>query len=297
MRSLVLALFVVASMARGAHAELRVVTTTEDLASLVREVGGPRVRVQALLKGDVDSLAPRLSPGMVPPLERADLLVVIGSGLEDRWLPSLISRSRNAHLQPGVDGYWDVSAVVDLLEPAPGPPRVGERPDGNPHYWLDPANGRRIAKMIVRKLSSLEPGGASEFKGRYDDFDRRLAEGETRWAEALAPFKGRRLAAWDRTWSYFAARYGLELVAWVEARPGAAVSPDRIPVAVTEIQRAEGKLLLVEPCVDTKLASGIASQAGAHVVLLPASVGGVKAATGYCALFDEIVARLVAALR
>ena len=275
-------LFLAAVVAAApARAGVIVVTTTEDLAAIVREIAGPDVKVRALLGGDKDPIAPRrLTPDMPVALLNADVLMAVGSGLEDRWLPGIVSASRNGIVQPGSRGYLDLSAGIDLLEVpagaavAPG----GDRPDGNPHYWLDPANGHRLAKAIVKKLSTLHAGGAAEFARRAQDFEGRLNEGEARWSLALAPFGGRKLAAYDKTWSYFANHFGLEIL------------------PAERLADADAKILLVEPFVDTKAAGALAAKAGGRVLVLPSSVGGVKAASGYVALFDEIVARLVAAL-
>ena len=66
-------------------------------------------------------------------------------------------------------------------------------PLGNPHYWLDPGNGRRIAKAIARqaRASCARPTRPTSPQ-RYADFDKRLAEAEKRWDAAMAPYKGRR---------------------------------------------------------------------------------------------------------
>jgi ABC-type Zn uptake system ZnuABC Zn-binding protein ZnuA len=290
-----LAVLACAAPARAATS-VNVVTTTEDLAALAGEVGGARLKVKALTHGDKRPSTLRLAPAMMSALQQADLLIVVGSGLEDRWIPGLVSASRNARIQAGVGGYCDVSASVDLLEIPPPPPlpawalvppsteptptaSPAARPNGNPFYWLDPGNGRRIAQAIRKQLTTLDPAGASDYARRYADFDRRLAAGERRWGEALAPFRGVKLGAVDRTWSYFAARFGLEIV----------------PAA--ELRRASARVLLVEPFVDLKPADALAARSGGRPLVLPSSVGGVKAASDYIGLFDEIVARLVAALR
>ena len=63
-------------------------------------------------------------------------------------------------------------------------------PQGNPHYWLDPANGRRIAQTIKDKLSQLAPADRAYFEQRYADFDKRLAAAESRWDATMAPLQG-----------------------------------------------------------------------------------------------------------
>src|SRR6187455_3411771 len=141
-------------------AVVHVVTTTEDLASLTREVGGDKVEVTALAKGYQDPH------------------IAVGRELEIGWLPTLISSARNAKIQPGAPGFLDASLNVKILEIPTGQltRAMGDvHPQGNPHYWLDPGNGRRIAQAIRDRLSQLSPADKASFAQRYDDFDKRLA--------------------------------------------------------------------------------------------------------------------------
>ena len=141
---------------RRPRAALNVVTTTEDLAALTREVGGDRVKVESIARGYQDPHFVEAKPSFILKLAKADLLVVVGRELEIGWLPPLIQQSRNAKIQVGADGYLDASLTARILEIPTGQitRAMGDvHPQGNPHYWLDPDNGRRIAKAILDKLS------------------------------------------------------------------------------------------------------------------------------------------------
>src|SRR6187549_3879670 len=172
-----LMLFTAALVAMAAHpsaAAVRVVATTEDLASLAREVGGDKVTVVALAKGYQDPHFVDPKPSFILEVSRANLLIVIGRELEIGWLPPLINNSRNAKIQPGAAGYLDASTNVRILEIPTGQitRAMGEvHPAGNPHYWLEPGNGRLIAQAIQKKLSELDPADAAYFASRYADFD------------------------------------------------------------------------------------------------------------------------------
>ena len=88
-------------------------------------------------------------PSFILKLHSADLLVAVGRELEIGWLPPLITQSRNAQIQPGGRGYLDASLNVRILDIPTGQitRAMGDvHPQGNPHYWLDPGNGRRIAQ-------------------------------------------------------------------------------------------------------------------------------------------------------
>src|SRR5919109_2670984 len=142
--------------ATDAQAAVKVITSTEDLASIVKEIGGDKVTVESLAKGYQDPHFVEAKPSFILKLHKADLLIAVGRELEIGWLPPLVTQSRNANVQPGADGYLDASLTARILEIPTGQitRAMGDvHPQGNPHYWLDPANGRRIAQAIQQKLS------------------------------------------------------------------------------------------------------------------------------------------------
>jgi ABC-type Zn uptake system ZnuABC Zn-binding protein ZnuA len=284
----------------GLLAALKVVTTTEDLASLVREVGGDRVKVEAIARGYQDPHFVEAKPSFILKLYRSDLLVVVGRELEVGWLPPLVQQSRNARIQRGADGYLDASLDVRILEIPTGQitRAMGDvHPFGNPHYWLDPGNGRRVARVIRDKLSRMSPADAAYFTSRYDDFDRRLGEAEKRWDAMMAPYRGLKVVTYHRSWPNFCERFGLEVVGYVEPRPGIPPSPGHTIDLIAEMKRLGVKLLLVEPYFDLKTPNSIARETGAKVLVMLPSVGGEKEVSDYIKLFDYDLGLLVSAIR
>ena len=282
----------------GAATKANIVTTTEDLAALVREVGGDRVTVEAIARGYQDPHFVEPKPSFLLKLQKADLLIQVGLQLELGWLPPLINQSRNAKIQVGGPGYFDASTTCEILEiPAGQVTRaMGDvHPLGNPHYWLDPENGRRIAKAIQEKLSQMQPADAAYFAQRVADFDRRLKEAEKRWEAQMAPYRGRKVITYHRSWPNFVRRFGLEVVDYVEPKPGIPPTPSHTFELEGLMKRENIKLILVEPYLDLRTPQSIARHAGAEVVVLLPSVGGEKEVTDYFQLFDHDVGVLTAA--
>src|SRR5262249_17180139 len=190
----------------NAFAAINVVTTTQDLESLTREVGGDKVSVESLAKGYQDPHFVEPKPSFILKLHSADLLIAVGRELEIGWLPPLVNQARNARIQPNGDRYLDASLTAKILEIPTGQitRAMGDvHPAGNPHYWLSPDNGRKIAQAIQQKLSSISPGDAAYFASRYADFDKRLADAEKRWTAAMAPYKGLKIVTYHRSWPNF----------------------------------------------------------------------------------------------
>jgi zinc/manganese transport system substrate-binding protein len=170
-------------------------------------------------------------------------------------------------------------------------------PLGNPHYWLDPGNGRRVAQAIQQKLSALSPADAAYFAQRYADFDKRLTEAEKRWDSMMAPYKGLRLVTYHNSWPNFVDRFRLTVVGYVEPRPGIPPSPSHTLELIQAMKRDGIKLILVEPYFDLKTPNAIARETGGKVLVLTPSVGGVEAVKDYIGLFDYDLGLLVEAIK
>ena len=284
----------------NAFAALKVVTTTQDLESLTREVGGDKVTVESLAKGYQDPHFVEAKPSFILKLHSADLLVAVGRELEIGWLPPLINQSRNTRIQPNADRYLDASLTAKILEIPTGQitRAMGDvHPSGNPHYWLSPDNGRRIAQEIQKKLAEISPGDAAYFAQRYADFDRRLAEAEKRWHAAMAPYKGVKVATYHRSWPNFTDAFGLDVIGYVEPKPGIPPSPSHTLELIQEMKRQNVKIIMVEPYFDRKTPDAIARETGAQVIVLAPSVGGTKEVTDYFSLFDYDVNLVVNAIK
>ncbi|MGH9668794.1 MAG: metal ABC transporter substrate-binding protein [Terriglobales bacterium] len=272
-----------------AASKLNIVTTTADLAALTQEVGGDRVNVQAIAKGYQDPHFVEAKPSFLLILQRADLLLSVGLQLELGWLPPLVSQCGNARVQPSASGYLDASQFAEILDIPTGPVSRAQgdvHPTGNPHYWLDPENGRRVARGIANKLAQLRPDDAPYFEQRFQDFSRRLTEAEKRWDVQMQPYRGRKVVTYHRSWPNFTRRFGLQVMGEIEPRPGIPPSP-RHTIELMGMMKREGvKVILVEPYFDLKTPNSIASATGAKVVVLLPSVGGEKEAPDYFKLFD-----------
>ena len=302
MRILAATMMMTAALASAAPAaaQLRVVTTTEDLAALAREVGGDHVTVTALARGYQDPHFVEPKPSFILAVNRADLLIAVGRELEVAWLPTLISSARNARVQPGAPGFLDASQNVRILDIPVGQVTraMGDvHSQGNPHYWLDPNNGRRIAQAIRDRLSQLRPADAAHFAARYAAFDQRLAAAEARWDAAMAPYAGVKVVTYHRSWPNLMERWKLNVIGYVEPRPGIPPSPSHTLQLISEMKAQQVKLIIVEPYFDRKTPQAIAAQVGGVVLDLAPSVGAQPRITDYIGLFDHNIEALSGALR
>lgn len=314
-----LAILFITLMAGQALAEpIRVVSTTELAGSLAKMIGGNQVTVESLVRGDQDPHYVNPRPSQCTPLNKADLLVAIGQGLEQLWLSELVSQCRNSRVEEGGEGYLDLSRGVKLLplperEETPqgwfsrlmgrmflGPietgPVAGLISFGNPQYWLDPANGDIMARNISAKLASMDPAHADQYHKNYEAFAARLQERMNAWDTQMDPFRGMALAAYGIGWAYLAERHDLKIVSYVEPTESRTLKSRQRSALIELMQAHRVSLLLMEPYQDQGAAHKIAQKIGAEVLVLPTSVDQTQGITDHIQMFEVIYERLASNL-
>jgi zinc/manganese transport system substrate-binding protein len=295
-----LALILAAGVASAETKPLQVVTTTEDLAAIVREVAGERAQVAALARGYQDPHFVDAKPSYMVQLKKADLFVEVGRDLEVGWAPGLLNGARNPKILPGAPGFVDASALVSILEiPASVSRAQGDvHPFGNPHYWLDPMNAAPIARVIRDALTRASPADEARFAQRCEDFEKRVTAATERWkarARTLG-LDGMKVVTYHRSWSYFARAFGLEVVNFVEPRPGIPPAPGHVQSLIAQMKQGGVRLLVMEDFFDPRLPQRIAKDAGVPLAVLPTSVGADEKIRTYFDLFDRQLDLIAAAL-
>jgi zinc/manganese transport system substrate-binding protein len=279
-------------------AEVKVVATVPDLAWIVEQVGGDRVEVKSICKGYQDPHYLAAKPSYTKHLRKADLLVFVGLELEVAWLPQLLEAARNPGLRPGSDGLLEASGSVPMILEIP-PDQAFDRsqgdihPFGNPHYLLDPRNVAPIGESIAITLTVLDPGGGEVYKEGAARLRKLMRAHLDRWEEMAEPLRGTEVVAFHKQWEYLASWLELEIIDYVENRPGVPSSPRHVEGLITRMKGDDIQLVLAAPFVDVHAAEEVARRAGARLVILPAAVGAEDEAETYPELVDLILARLL----
>jgi zinc/manganese transport system substrate-binding protein len=261
-----------------ASAQLKVVTSTSDLADIASAVGGAHVRVRHVSEGYQDPHFAEAKPSFVLQLRNADIFAFVGLDLEVGWMPLLIQGARNPRVSPGGTGHVDVSQAIAVLDRASG--RVDRSQGevhalGNPHYWLDPQNGRRIAQLFRRKFSELDARNASAYAANAESFESRLTAAERAWASQRALIKDKPVVAYHTSWKYLAEYSRMNIVGFMEPKPGVPPSPSHLAGLILQMKRTGAKVIIMEPWYNRRDADFVASKTGATVLMLPPSVGGL----------------------
>jgi zinc/manganese transport system substrate-binding protein len=285
---------------RAAHAQLKVVTSTTDLYDIAREVGGAKITATHIGEGYQDPHFIEAKPSFVLQLRNADVWAFVGLDLEIGWMPLLLDGARNPGIRFGGPGYLDVSTVVPVLDRPQGniDRSMGDvHPLGNPHYWLDPENGRRIARLFEAKFTQLDPANAAVYDRNEKAFEDRLNAAEKGWQSDLAAIRGKPVVAWHTSWHYFANYNKMNIVAYMEPKPGVPPSPSHLYSVIQAVKRTGAKAIVMEPFYDRKVADLVAKQTGIKVLVLPPSVGGVKGIDDYIQLMKYDMSQLADAVK
>jgi zinc/manganese transport system substrate-binding protein len=216
---------------------IKVVTTTTDLKSITELVGGNKVSVSSIATGYQNPHFVDPKPSYIISLSSASLFVTVGLDLETGWSPQLLSSSRNPKIQKGAAGYVDASQGVGLLQ-VPTALNRGEGDIhiyGNPHYWLDPLNGKVIARNIADGLERVDPSNKTFYEANLQAFFKKIGDKMIEWQVKMAPYKGTKIIAYHNEWCYFEKRFGLEIVDFMEPKPGIPPSPSQLVKVIKEV--------------------------------------------------------------
>jgi len=279
---------------------LRVITSTPDFAAIATEVGGDRVDVLSLAKGAQNPHFVDARPSFIVELNKADMLIEGGLELEVGWLPPLLLAARNSKIQPNAPGRVVAALNVPILEvPTFRIDRsMGDvHPAGNPHFTLDPENGKIVAETIADALIRIDPQGTAVYQANLERFKNTLDGKIQQWEAQMEPFRGAKVVSYHKSYNYFIERFGLDLVGTVEPKPGVPPSPAHIE-ALTALMKAQGvRVVMLEPYYVRALPDVISRETGAQVLVLPTMVGGVPEVQTYADLFQYNINALTSALR
>lgn len=331
MRNACIALLACSCMTQAQASKIRIVATTTDLADIARAVAGDAADVASITTGREDPHTLTARPSFIVRARDADVWIRVGMALEVGWEPVILRDARNNRIREGSPGHIDAAAHVIRLE-VPLSPVTRDQGDihaeGNPHYWLDPLNGRLVAATISERLSALFPDKRTSFEANLRAFERELdtrmfgetlvtafngdtlwkmlaedrleallsaqdADGKAGgWYAAMRPHRGKTLATYHRSWIYLAARFGLRADLQLEPKPGVPPTAKHLASIVDEMTTRKARVLLQEPFYPTKAAAFVASRTGAKVVAAANMTGGSPEASSYLAMLDHVIRNL-----
>jgi zinc/manganese transport system substrate-binding protein len=292
-------LFIAAFISFTQAAAIKVVTTLPDLKSITELIGGNKVSVTSIATGYQNPHFVDPKPSYIIGLSNADLFVTVGLDLEIGWSPQLLASSRNSKIQKGSPGYVDASVNIPLQQV----PSSVNRAEGdihiygNPHYWLDPMNGKIIGRNIADGLERIDPSNKNFYEANLKSFDDQIDSKMKEWLVKMAPYRGTKLIAYHNEWVYFEKRFGLEIVDFMEPKPGIPPTPSQLVKVINEIKSNNIKVIISSPYFTTSSSDVVAKQTGAKELTLATSVGAFSSIKNYFDLFDYDINQLTSILK
>jgi zinc/manganese transport system substrate-binding protein len=297
-KSVTVALMAIAVTGSAASAQLRVVATTPDLASVAREIGGTRVNVVALAKPTEDPHYVDAKPSHIVTLNRADALIEGGAELELGWLPPLLENSRNRRIAAGAPGRIVASEGIKMLEvPTSFDRSKGDVHSlGNPHFLIDPIDVKIIASNIADHFARIDPRSAATYRSNLAKFNTKLDARLTDWQRQLAPYRGAKIVTYHNDFVYLARRFGLDVVGTLEPKPGISPSPAHLAQVIGRMKSTNAKVILVQPYQNRRTAATVARQTGAVVLDVSQQPGARDNTATYFDMMDNLVSTLARGL-
>lgn len=297
LRTLFLFLLFLAGI-QQAQAQIKIVTSLPDLASIADYVGGDKVETFSIAKGYQNPHFVDPKPSYIIKLSRADMFITVGLDLELGWSPQLLQSSRNSKIQKGNPGYVDASENMPLLQVPTSTSR--EEGDihiyGNPHYWLDPARGKIIAQTIYDHLAEISPKDEAYFAANLQAFNEKIDTKMVEWKRMMAPYQGTDIIAYHNEWVYFEKAFGLNIVDFLEPKPGIPPTPSQLVKIIKEVQTRDIKVIINSPYFSNSSPEVIARNTDAGIVQLSTMTGGYDPIKDYFDLFDYNIKTLTKAL-
>ena len=280
-------------------AQLKVVTTITDLQSITKLIGGDKVDVFAIATGFQNPHFVDPKPSYILKLSRADVFVTVGLDLEIGWVPPLLNSARNSKIEKGGEGYVDASVNIPLLNvPTSASRGQGDiHVFGNPHYWLDPLNGKIIARNIFDALVRVDPDHRSYYEGNLKKFNETIDQKTKELTDKMRPFAGTKIIAYHDEWPYFEKRFGLQVADFLEPKPGIPPTPSQLLKVINEMKRDHMKIIIISPYFTTESGELVARSSGGKLVTLATSVGANDHIKTYYDLFDYNISQLLDALK
>jgi zinc/manganese transport system substrate-binding protein len=282
-----------------AAAALNVFACEPEWAALAQELGGDKVNVYSATTAQQDAHHIEARPSLIARARNADFMICSGSDLEVGWLPLLLRQSGNDRIQPGSPGFLEASQFVVKLEI----PKVVDRslgdihPGGNPHIHLDPRNIARVAEALADRLAVIDRANAGEYRKRAESFRQRWDAALQNWAQQAAPLRSVPIVVYHKDFSYFINWTGMREVGSLEPKPGVPPTPSHLAQLVEQMKRDPGKVVIYSPYNNPKAAEFLSQQANVPMVMIPFTVGGTEAAKDLFGLFDDMIQRLLKAVK
>jgi len=276
-------LIIIISIISFLFGKVRIVSSTTDIADIVKIIGGDHVAVTSIARGNQDPHYVEILPSYMLKVRKADIYFMVGMEL-DLWAQQIIDGSRNRKVM-----VVDCSVEINKMEVPTGQidASMGDiHRFGNPHYWLDPVNGKLIARMVAEKLINHDSKNAEQYQSNLTQFENDLNSAISIWTKRFSDLRNKNIIFYHNSWPYFSKRFGLITVGFLEPKPGITPSPSQLNQVINQIKENEIEVIASESYFSDRAPKFIESKTNVITVKLAQSVGAIEGADSYINLFE-----------
>lgn len=237
-----------------------VIASIAPVEYLAKAVGGDKIEVQSLAKGDVHSYEPK--PNDMKAVAKARIFIAAGLEFEEAWIPRFKASVKNLVVVKS-------DAKIAKLKEERGEQAEHDEKNGahaDPHVWLNPMLAITMARNISDALIDMDKANKDFYLENFQKLMNDLLAFDESAKNELAGLKNRKFVVYHPAWGYFAAHYDLEQIS-IE-RSGKEPKIDEMASTVKMIKDENIKVIFADPNRSQKSAQILASQTGAKVELL-----------------------------
>ncbi len=278
---------------------LMVAVSGYPLAWTLEEIGGDRIKVVELLSASSDLHESELDPAAIDTVGAADLVVVMGGGLQPAVDDALAARQVDrAKILPVIDRLKEQGILDQGEPPSPTEEESSHREDhsqASSHFWLDPVTMSAAVSMIANAVGEASPRNRDYFMSRLGELESILSDLEAAYSRTLEQCRSRALVVYHSAFGLMAERYRLEEISVTGADPEAEPMPESLREAIEKARSERVKIVFSDPESGKDAMQQIALEAGASVEILdPIEIE--EPDTDYVARMYENLSKIASAL-
>ena len=250
--------------AESAEGKLRVMASFYTMADFAEKIGGDRADITCMVPTGTEPHDWEPSTTDITGLERADVFIYNGAGME-HWAEDVTESLENKELLV-VEASQGVKLHAEEEHDHEG--HSHSHGGYDPHVWLDPHNAKLEMENIKNAFVQADPDNGAYYEANYDKWSKAAEELDRKYREALADFAGRQIVTAHEAYGYLCSAYGLEQVGIDGLSPDQEPNPKRMADIIDFVRENQIRAVFFEELSGSKTAETVAAETGIRLLAL-----------------------------
>lgn len=276
--------------------EKTIVTTFLPYYVFTKNLVGENANVINIINNTQEPHDYQLKPYDVSTLQKADLIIRNGLGLDD-WIEEAATKSGTKAPILTASDYITLLPLQQNSETATKNTVAHGVTIFDPHVWVSPKNALKILPHIKEQLQKIDPSNSENYEHNFQTYRDRLASLDQNISTQLSPYHDKEFISFHEAFRYFAHDYGLVSAIAIEAYPGQEPTPQYLQALVNKIKSTHIKAIFSEPQFSPRIIAVLANDLGLKVYSLDPLETGTYSTTVYEEITLQNVKNIVDALK